>query len=113
MTDAIKAAEKDQSFKDGKSFGKPCFLKRDSYALTQLIVIFAPMHAEDLHITRGGTKEAFENFDGGRFACAVGSQESEAFTAANFEIKPVYGIDDPSASLIVLVQAATGNNRFC
>ncbi len=46
MPIAIKAAEKNQGFKDSEPLGKPRFLKGDSYALAQFIVMISPVHSK-------------------------------------------------------------------
>jgi hypothetical protein len=46
---------------------------------------------EDLDMSPGGVEEPEEHLDGGGFAGAVGSEEAEDFTAADFEIDIIDG----------------------
>jgi hypothetical protein len=109
---SIKTAEQSQCFKNGESFGKTRFLKGDSYPLAQLAVIPAPSHAENFHITRGGTQKPFKDFDGRRFACSVGAQEPEAFAAMDHEVNSVYGLNDSSSALVLLAQGPASDYCF-
>jgi len=49
------------------------------------------MHAEQFDVAGIRSGEAFADFDGGRFARAVRTEEAEAFAGANFEVEAVDG----------------------
>ena len=61
------------------------------------------MHAEKFHFTSIGSGETFADFDGGGFACAIGTEKAEAFAGANFEVEAI----DGDHVLISLAKAVT------
>jgi len=56
-------------------------------------VAVVPVHAQHLHRSRIGEGEAFQNFDSGCFAGAVGTEEAEAFPGLDGQIEPRHGDD--------------------
>src|SRR5262245_45151755 len=54
-------------------------------SLPQFAVMAAPGEAENLHISRIRFEQTLENFDRGRLACAVGTEQTETFAASDLE----------------------------
>jgi hypothetical protein len=44
-----------------------------------------------MNVSGIGNCQAFANFDGGRFARAIGTEETEALTASHFEVEAFHG----------------------
>ena len=51
------------------------------------------MHAEQFDFAGIRSGQAFADFDRRGFACAVGTEKSEAFAGADFEVEAVDGDD--------------------
>ena len=52
---------------------------REPEALLDGVVVSAPAHAQDFHVAGGRLDQAFDDFNGGGFAGAVGPKQAEAF----------------------------------
>src|SRR5262249_46949998 len=87
------------------------FLERDADALPQGLVVLSPALAENLDFARGRRQQSFEDFDCGGLARAVGTQQTEALTAAHLEIEASDGIDRIGAAGIALAQVAAQDRR--
>ena len=57
------------------------------------ILLFVGVEAEDADVAAGALADAFEDFDGGGFACAVGAEQAEDFAGADFEIDASNGLE--------------------
>ena len=89
----IEGAKELNGLDDGEFFAELGLLQRDANALPEgAIVALTPALAKDLDIAGRGVEETFEDFDGGRLAGAIGSEQSETFAALDFEIESVDGI---------------------
>jgi hypothetical protein len=66
-------------------------LQLNAEALTKLIGVGFPMHAEQFNFAGIRSGETFADFDGCGFASAIGAEEAKAFASANFEVEAVDG----------------------
>ena len=53
--------------------------------------IVTPVVAENVDLAGSGIEQAFEDFDGGRFARAIGSEQAEAFAGLDLEVEAADG----------------------
>ena len=90
---AVEAAEERERFADGELFGEPRLLQRDADALADFVVLLAPAAAEHFDFAGGGVEQAFEDFDRGGLAGAVGPEQAEAFALLDGQIEPAHGVD--------------------
>jgi len=58
-----------------------------------LVGVGGPVHAEEFNFAGIRSGEAFADFDGGCFACAIWAEEAEAFAGTDFEVESVDGDD--------------------
>jgi hypothetical protein len=75
------------------SFSKLRLLQLDADTLTQLAVVTAPRHPENLHLSRVWLEEPFQNFDGRRLSGAVRAEQPEALAASDLERQTIDGND--------------------
>jgi len=55
--------------------------------------LFVGVVIEDADVAAGALADAFEDFDGGGFAGAVGSEKAEDFTCGDLEIEAAHGFE--------------------
>ena len=86
----VETTEQLHRFRDGEFVPELRVLELDAEALAQgpPAVAVVPVHAQHLHRSRIGEGEAFEDFDGGGLAGAVGAEEAEAFADLDGQIEP-------------------------
>ena len=75
----------------------------DAEPLAELLRVCVPGAAEDADLAGSGFEQAFENFDGGGFAGAVGAEQAEAFAFVDLQIEAAQGFD---FGVVGLAQAA-------
>ena len=110
---AIEAAEQRERFADVELFGEPRLLQRDADPLADLIVLLAPAKAEDLHLAGSGVEQAFEDFDRGGFARAVGTQQAKALALFDCQVETAHRIDRRFAVVALhKLGAANGKHQF-
>src|SRR5579862_3655094 len=90
---AEKASKQPQRFKHREFFGELRILKLDPQPLPQFTVIGSPTQSQNLNFPGIGFRQSFADFDTGRLASAVRSQQPKTFALADLEIKSVDGLD--------------------
>src|SRR5579872_6241289 len=70
--------------------------------------MFAPAIAEDLNLAGRWRQQAFEDFDGGRLARAIGAEQPEAFAFVDLQIQTTNGFN---LALIGFLQVAAADSK--
>ena len=92
-----KAAEKAEGFENRELFRELRFLELNADALAQIGGMVTPVSAEKNDLAGIGSSQAFADFDGGGFACAVGAEQAEAFAGVTSRSRPSTATTSPKA----------------
>ena len=76
---AVERAEEVQGFDDLDLVGQIGGLQADADAVFELLLLLVGIEVEDADVAGGALADAFEDFDSGGFAGAVGTEQSEDF----------------------------------
>jgi len=101
----VHAADELQELGAGEAIEEERFVGHQTDAPLDIEFAFGERHAQQFNGAGGGRDEAGEHADGGGFARAVGTQESEEATAGDDEVEAV----DRGFASVVFAEVVDGN----
>jgi hypothetical protein len=104
---AEEAAKQADGLENGEFLGELGFLKLDAEALAESRGIGRPAQSQHFDFAGIGGGEPFADLDGGGLTGAIGTEQTEAFRRAHFQIEAVHG-DDILVNFAKLVHAKGG-----
>jgi len=91
MSAIVKGAKESRDLARGQFIGQARVLERDAEPLAQVAVRACPTLAKDFDVSRCRSQKAFENFDRGRFAGAVGAEQAKDFAGSRIKANVIDG----------------------